>query len=191
MVARYWARLSDGGGHLRPEYCFSTFDNKMIRFITDIDSNHDDIVGYLPEELALLYINLNWFWGIVPHRKTQNEIDQNLKIVPLITLVDDARVRERLEVIEKDQHEYTLDEEDRRMQDVILKPDPSTNDAMILKKTLSCSYPNMCFNEALRKENEKLRLELQLSQANYDVQQCEVIQRLLHVTGCGYNFYSI
>ncbi|KAE8709489.1 Protein MID1-COMPLEMENTING ACTIVITY 1 [Hibiscus syriacus] len=47
-------------------------------------------------------------------RKAQNEIDQYLKLVPLITLVDNARVRERLEVIEKDQHEYTLDEEDRR-----------------------------------------------------------------------------
>lgn len=91
-------------------------------------------------------------------------------------------LQERLEFIEKDQHEYTLDEEDRRVQDVILKPDPSRNDAIILKKTLSCSYPNMCFNEALQKENEKLQLELQQSQANYDVQQCEVIQHLLEVT---------
>ena len=91
-------------------------------------------------------------------------------------------LQERLEVIEKDQHEYTLDEEDRRVQDVILKPEPSKNDAMILKKTLSCSYPNLCFNEALQKENEKLQMELQRSQANYDVQQCEVIQHLLGVT---------
>ena len=68
------------------------------------------------------------------------------------------------------------------MQDVILKPEPSKNDAMILKKTLSCSYPNLCFNEALQKENEKLQLELQQSQSNYDVQQCEVIQHLLDVT---------
>ncbi|KAE8675733.1 Protein MID1-COMPLEMENTING ACTIVITY 2 [Hibiscus syriacus] len=134
------------------------------------------------QDRSYLYL-LAMGWNIVyQFRKAQNEIDQYLKIVPLITLVDNARVRERLEVIEKDQHEYTLDEEDRRVQDVILKPDPSTNDALILKKTLSCSYPNMCFNEALRKENEKLQLELQLSQANYDVQQCEVIQRLLDVT---------
>lgn len=68
------------------------------------------------------------------------------------------------------------------MHDVILKPEPSTNDAIILKKTLSCSYPNLGFNEALQKENEKLRLELQRSQANYDVKQCEVIQHLLDVT---------
>ena len=87
-----------------------------------------------------------------------------------------------MEDIEKDQREYTLDDEDRKVQDVILKPDPSINDAMVLKKTLSCSYPNMPFNEAIQKENEKLQLELQRSQANYDVCQCEVIQHLLDVT---------
>ncbi|MBA0560687.1 hypothetical protein Golob_017571 [Gossypium lobatum] len=134
------------------------------------------------QDRSYLYL-LAMGWNIVyQFRKAQNEIDQYLKIVPLITLVDNSRVRERLEVIEKDQHEYTLDEEDRRVQDVILKPEPSTNDAIILKKTLSCSYPNLCFNEALRKENEKLQVELQRSQSNYDVQQCEVIQHLLEVT---------
>ena len=87
-----------------------------------------------------------------------------------------------MEDIEKDQREYTLDDEDRKVQDVILKPDPSVNDAMVLKKTLSCSYPNMPFNKAIQKENEKLQLELQRSQSNYDVSQCEVIQHLLDVT---------
>ncbi|MFQ6623419.1 hypothetical protein Gotur_003836, partial [Gossypium turneri] len=134
------------------------------------------------QERSYLYV-LAMGWNIVyQFRKAQSEIDRYLKIVPLITLVDNARVRERLEVIEKDQHEYTLDEEDRRVQDVIMKPEPSENDTMILKKTLSSSYPNMRFNEALQKENEKLRLELQRSQANYDVKQCEVIQHLLDVT---------
>ncbi|KAK8673305.1 hypothetical protein V6N13_111651 [Hibiscus sabdariffa] len=134
------------------------------------------------QDRSYLYV-LAMGWNIVyQFRKAQNEIDRYLKLVPLITLVDNARVRERLEVIEKDQHEYTLDEEDRRVQDVIMKPEPSKNDAIILKKTLSCSYPNMGFNEALQKENEKLRFELQRSQSNYDVKQCEVIQHLLDVT---------
>lgn len=75
-----------------------------------------------------------------------------------------------------------MDEEDRKVQDVILNPDPSTNDAMVLKKTLSCSYPNLPFNEALRKENEKLQLELQRSQAHLDESQCEVIRHLIDVT---------
>ena len=90
--------------------------------------------------------------------------------------------QERIEDIEKDQREYTLEDEDKRVQDVILKPEPSPNDTAMLKKTLSCSYPNLPFNAALKKENEKLQLELQRSQANYDVGQCEVIQHLLGVT---------
>ncbi|CAL5326510.1 unnamed protein product [Camellia sinensis] len=155
-------------------------------------------------------------WNIVyQFRRAQNEIDRYLKIVPLITLVDNARVRlsmiecthgdnsfeltnrqmhdvdidqnkrfelEKLEYIEMDQREYTMDDEDRKVQDVILRPDPSNNDTMVLKKTLSCSYPNLPFNEALQKENEKLQLELQRSQANLDVDQCEVIQHLIDVT---------
>lgn len=91
-------------------------------------------------------------------------------------------LQERLEYIENDQCEYTLDEEDRKIQDVILRPEPLQNDTAILKKTLSCSYPNMPFEKALRKENEKLQLELQRSQAHLDVGQCEVIQRLIEVT---------
>ncbi|CAL5324243.1 unnamed protein product [Camellia sinensis] len=134
------------------------------------------------QDRSYLYL-LAMGWNIVyQFRKAQNEIDRYLKIVPLITLVDNARVRERLEDIERDQREYTLDDEDRKVQDVILKPDPSKNDTMWLKKTLSCSYPNLPFNEALQKENEKLQLELQRSQANLDVGECEVIQHLLDVT---------
>ncbi|KAG2696499.1 hypothetical protein I3760_07G061300 [Carya illinoinensis] len=133
------------------------------------------------QDRSYLYL-LAMGWNIVyQFRKAQNEIDRYLRLVPLITLVDNARVRERLEDIEKDQREYTLDEEDRRVQDVILNRDPSTKDAMMLKKTLSCSYPNLPFNEALRKENEMLQLELQRSQAHLDVGQCEVIQHLIDV----------
>lgn len=84
-------------------------------------------------------------------------------------------------MIERDQHEYTLDDEDRRVQDVILKRDPSQHDAIVLKKTLSCSYPNMPIDEAIQKENQKLQLELQHSQANLDVGHCEMIQHLLEV----------
>uniref|UniRef100_A0A5B6ZPK9 MCAfunc domain-containing protein n=1 Tax=Davidia involucrata TaxID=16924 RepID=A0A5B6ZPK9_DAVIN len=134
------------------------------------------------QDRSYLYL-LAMGWNIVyQFRKAQSEIDRYLKIVPLITLVDNARVRERLEDIEKDQREYTLDDEDRKVQDLILKPEPSKNDTMVLKKTLSCSYPNLPFNEALQKENEKLQLELQRSQAHLDVGQCQVIQHLIDVT---------
>ncbi|XP_019444824.1 PREDICTED: protein MID1-COMPLEMENTING ACTIVITY 1-like isoform X1 [Lupinus angustifolius] len=134
------------------------------------------------QDRSYLYL-LAMGWNIVyQFRKAQNEIDRYLRLVPLITLVDNARVRERLEVIEMDQREYTLDDEDQRVQTVILKPEPDKDDTAMLKKTLSCSYPNCSFTEALKKENEKLKLELQRSQANLDINQCEVIQRLLDVT---------
>ncbi|KMT09333.1 hypothetical protein BVRB_6g134280 [Beta vulgaris subsp. vulgaris] len=134
------------------------------------------------QDRSYLYL-LAMGWNIVyQFRKAQNEIDRYLKLVPLITLVDNARVREKLEYIEMDQREYTLDEEDQKVQQVILKPDPCETDTVVLKKTLSCSYPKVSFDEALRKENEKLRLELQRSQTNLDMTQCEVIQRLLDVT---------
>lgn len=68
------------------------------------------------------------------------------------------------------------------MQNAILQPEPLKDETAVLKKTLSCSYPNLPFKDALQKENEKLQLELQRSQAHLDVGQCEVIQRLIEVT---------
>lgn len=134
------------------------------------------------QERSYFYL-LAMGWNIVYHfRRAQNEIDQYLKIIPLITLVNNARVRERMETIEKDQHEYTLDEDDRKVQDIILQREQSKHDAMLLKKSLSCSYPNLGFGEALQKENEKLQLELHRSQATLDMSQCEVIQHLIDVT---------
>ncbi|URE18238.1 PLAC8 family [Musa troglodytarum] len=119
-------------------------------------------------------------WNIVyQFKRAQNEIDRYLRIVPLITLVDNARVRERIDSIERDEREYTLDEEDRKVQDAIFDRDPSTNHATVLKKSLSCSYPNVPFDEALKKEREKLQMELQRS---YDVGQSEMIQHLIGVT---------
>ena len=91
-------------------------------------------------------------------------------------------IQERLEVIEKDQCEYTLDDDYQKVQTVILKPEPDKDDTVVLKKTLSSSYPNVSFTEALKKENEKLQLELQYSQSLMDIHQCEFIQRLLDVT---------
>ncbi|CAA7410741.1 unnamed protein product [Spirodela intermedia] len=134
------------------------------------------------QDRSYLYL-LAMGWNIVyQFRKAQTEIDRYLRIVPLITLVDNLRVREKLENIERDQCEYTLDEEDREVQDAILSREPSKNDMMVLKKSLSCSYPNMPLDKALRKEGEKLQLELQRSQAHMDAGQYEVIQHLIGVT---------
>ncbi|KAL6645203.1 hypothetical protein ACP70R_016811 [Stipagrostis hirtigluma subsp. patula] len=134
------------------------------------------------QDRSYLYL-LAMGWNIVyQFRKAQNEIDNYLRLVPLITLVDNARIRDRLEYIERDQCEYSFDEEDKKVQDALLNPDPCTNPTIVLKKTLSCSYPNLPFNEALKKESEKLQVELQRSQSNMDIGSCEVIHHLLGVT---------
>jgi MCAfunc domain len=91
-------------------------------------------------------------------------------------------LQEKLEHIEKDQCEYTLDEEDKKVQEVIFDREPSKNHSSVLEKSLSHSYPDLPFTQALEKENEKLKLELHRSQANLDTKQCEVIHRLLQVT---------
>lgn len=140
------------------------------------------ILVYNCQDRSFLYL-LAMGWNIVyQFRKAQNEIDRYLKLVPLITLVDNARVREKLEYIERDEREYTLDEEDKEVQEVILNPNPCNIPDQVLKKTLSCSYPKLAFNEALKKENEKLQLELQRSQVSMDVSECQVIQHLIGVT---------
>ncbi|KAL0543438.1 hypothetical protein IC582_018534 [Cucumis melo] len=134
------------------------------------------------QDRSYLYL-LAMGWNVVyQFRKAQSEIDRYLRLVPLINLVDNARVRERLDDIEKHQCEYTFEEDDRRIQDVILKPESIKNDATILKKTLSRSYPNLGLHDALQKENEKLQLELQISQSNMDVGQCQIIERLFDIT---------
>lgn len=115
-------------------------------------------------------------------KRAQDEIDRYLRIMPLLTLVSNARFKERLERIQRDQYDYTLEEEDRKVQVAILNQEPSKADTVLLKKTLSCSYPSMRFEQALIEENEKLQMELQRSQSSMDVQQCQVIEHLIEVT---------
>ncbi|KAJ9561877.1 hypothetical protein OSB04_007037 [Centaurea solstitialis] len=134
------------------------------------------------QDRSYLYL-LAMGWTIVyQFRKAQDEIDRYLKIIPLITLVDNARVRESFEYIEMDQHEYTLDDDDKKVQDVIMNPDPSNTDPVVLRRSLSFSYPDLPFNEVMKKENEKLHLELQHSQSYLDVDQYEMIQHLMEIS---------
>ncbi|KAK4481395.1 hypothetical protein RD792_012285, partial [Penstemon davidsonii] len=129
------------------------------------------------QERSYLYL-MAMGWNIVyQFRRAQEEIDRYLRIIPLIALLDNARVKERLEEIQKDQCEYTLDEDDRKVHVAITEMDP-----IVLKKSISFSYPNLPIDKALRKEQEKLKMELQNSQAHMDLSQCEVIERLIEVT---------
>ncbi|KAH6782743.1 PLAC8 family protein [Perilla frutescens var. hirtella] len=129
------------------------------------------------QERSYLYL-MAMGWNIVyQFRRAQEEIDRYLRIIPLIALLDNARVKDRIEEIEKDQREYTLDEDDRKVQVAI-----SENDMIVLKKSISCSYPNLPFDKALQKEHEKLEAELHHSQSSMDVSHCHVIERLIEVT---------
>ncbi|XP_071731245.1 protein MID1-COMPLEMENTING ACTIVITY 1-like [Rutidosis leptorrhynchoides] len=134
------------------------------------------------QDRSFLYL-LALGWTIVyQFNKSQDEIDRYLKIIPLITLVNNSRVKERLEYIVMDQHEYTLDDEDIKAQQVIMNPDPLNTDDAVLRKSLSYRYPDLPFNEVIKKENEMLHLELEYSQSYLDVSQCELIQNLMQIT---------
>ncbi|KAL8128931.1 hypothetical protein V2J09_018086 [Rumex salicifolius] len=134
------------------------------------------------QERSYLYL-LAMGWNIVyQFRRSQEEIDRYLRIMPLVSLVSNARFKERLEYISRDQREYTLDEEERKVHVAVLNQEPSKADTVVLKKNLSRSYPNLPFEKVLQKETEKLQEELQRSQSLNNPQQCEVILHLMEVT---------
>lgn len=87
-----------------------------------------------------------------------------------------------VEKIENDKCEYTLDEQDKKVHDTILKPERTRSDTITLSRELSRRYPGMPLNQALRKENAKLRNELQQMQAMMEVDQVEVIEHLIGIT---------
>lgn len=87
-----------------------------------------------------------------------------------------------MEAVEKDQRDYSLDEEDVEAQNVVLKRDRTKKDADVLEKSLSRKYPDMDFHEALQEEKEKLNIELQRSRTNSNSNQCRVIEHLIDVT---------
>eukprot|EP00249_Psilotum_nudum_P036763 c8659_g1_i1 orf=383-1141(-) len=120
-------------------------------------------------------------WNIVNQfKQCQADIDRLLRLIPLITLVDNNR--ERLRVIEKDQRNYTLNEEEMKVHETILKPKVTGNDGRVLEKSLSRSYPGLKFDDILEKENEKLRMELQIMEECMELDQCDIIRHLIGVT---------
>lgn len=134
------------------------------------------------QDKSYLYL-LAMGWTIVSQfRHSQAEIDMYLKLIPLIQLVDNKRVREKLQAIEKDQQDYTLEEEERRVQETLLKSECTLTDSIVLKKSLSRRYPDMAFEDALETENEKLQQELQRMESCHKTEECDVIKHLIDVT---------
>ncbi|KAG5237404.1 cell number regulator [Salix suchowensis] len=140
-----------------------------------------DLVESCKEKSYLYMLAMGWS-VVYQFRQVQDEIDRYLRLVPLISLVQEFRMQEGWHAIQEDQRDYTLDEDDLEAQSVILKPDRSKKDANMLEKSLSRRYPDLGFQEALQEEKEKLQIELQRSRTSKEPNQCRVIEHLIEVT---------
>lgn len=66
-----------------------------------------------------------------------------------------------LKAIEKDKNSYTLEVDEVKVQESLLKRELSRNYSKQLSRQLSKRYPGIPITQALRNENEMLRQELQ------------------------------
>jgi hypothetical protein len=71
----------------------------------------------------LYLVAMGWVY-VTKFRDYQDEIDRYLRLIPLISLVDNTR--ERLRAITKDKRLYTMDEFEVKVQKTLLKPPSAT-----------------------------------------------------------------
>ncbi|CAM6027315.1 unnamed protein product [Sphagnum balticum] len=155
------------------------FEESLRKAVVLVESCRDKSYLYL---VAMGWVYVNKF------REYEDEIDKYLKLIPLISLVEDSR--KKLKAIEKDRKPYTLENDELKVQESLLKRDLSRKnssslsrkDSSRLSRQLSKRYPGLPLTEALRTENEMLRKELQVMKARMEVQHCNVIERLIEVT---------
>jgi hypothetical protein len=91
-------------------------------------------------------------------------------------------LQKHLKAIEKDRKPYTLEDDELKVQESLMKCELSRKDSCRLSRQLSKRYPGLPITEALRTENEMLRNELQIVKARMEVEHCNVIEHLLEVT---------
>eukprot|EP00250_Pteridium_aquilinum_P024387 c29006_g1_i1 orf=991-2277(+) len=137
------------------------------------------LVNSCKDKSYLYLLALGWT-TVSQFKERQAEIDRLLGLIPLITLVDNNR--ERLQAIEKDKRVYTLDQEELKVHEAVLKTEVTAKDARILEKSLSRSYPGLSLNEVLKEENSKLKVELQHVEEGMEMDQVDVIHHLIDVT---------
>lgn len=137
------------------------------------------LVNSCKDKSYLYLLALGWT-TVSQFKERQTEIDRLLGLIPLITLVDNNR--ERFQAIEKDKRVYTLDEEELRVHETVLKTEVTAKDARILEKSLSRSYPGLSLDEVLKEENSKLKVELQQVEESMEMDQVDVIHHLIDVT---------
>lgn len=83
------------------------------------------------------------------------------KCHPEHTVIGAWVLQKHLKAIEKDRKPYTLEVDEVKVQESLLKRDRSKSDSNRLSRQLSKRYPGVPLTEALRNENEMLRQELQ------------------------------
>jgi Cys-rich protein (TIGR01571 family) len=127
----------------------------------------------------LYLVAMGWVY-VTKFRDYQDEIDRYLRLIPLISLVDNTR--ERLRAITKDKRLYTMDESEVKVQKTLLKPERTKRDSLRLSKQLSRRYPGLPLDLALREENAKLRQELEQMKACMEGEECDVIEHLIDFT---------
>ncbi|KAI5065855.1 hypothetical protein GOP47_0018479 [Adiantum capillus-veneris] len=137
------------------------------------------LVNSCKDKSYLYLLALGWS-TVSQFKERQAEIDRLLGLIPLITLVDNNR--ERFHAIEKDERLYTLDEEEMKIHETVLKTEVTAKDARMLEKSLSRSYPGLSLDEVLKEENSKLRVELQQVEESMEMDQVDVIHHLIDVT---------
>ncbi|RWW75225.1 hypothetical protein BHE74_00016759 [Ensete ventricosum] len=106
-------RMSELREHRCTREPLELLEDALRRSYTLVNSCHDRSYLYL----------LAMGWDIAKQlRSAQDEIARYLDLIPLITLVDIQRVKEEKENIRGDQHEYTLDGVEKKVQDPLSNP---------------------------------------------------------------------
>jgi hypothetical protein len=147
------------------------FEDALRKAVVLVESCRDKSYLYL---VAMGWTYVNKF------RDYQDEIDKYLKLIPLISLVEDNR--KAMKAIEKDRKPYTLEVDEVKVQESLLKRDLSRSDSSRLSRELSKRYPGLPITQALRNENEMLRQELQRLRACMEGDQARVIEQLIEFT---------
>ncbi|KAG0621052.1 hypothetical protein M758_4G264700 [Ceratodon purpureus] len=146
-------------------------ENALRKAVILVESCRDKSYLYL--------VAMGWVY-VTKFRDYQDEIDKYLKLIPLISLVENSR--ERLRAITKDKRLYTMDESEVKVQKTLLKPARSRRESMRLSRQLSRRYPGMPLDIALREENTKLRKELEHMKALKELEECDMIEHLIDFT---------
>jgi hypothetical protein len=147
------------------------FEESLRKAVVLVESCRDKSYLYL---VAMGWVYVNKF------RDYQDEIDKYLKLIPLISLVEDNR--KYLKAIDKDRKPYTLEVDEVKVNESLMKRELSRSDSSRLSRQLSKRYPGMPITQALRNENEMLRRELQRLRACLEDDHVLVLEQLIEFT---------